>query len=299
MSKSNIKKCFTSRFEDGWIVEMDFAQLEIIGLAILSGDKQLKTDLKNGMDLHCVNTASLYDMDYNSVRDYYLAGNPAWTEKRKTTKTLSFQLQYGAGYKSMAESAGVSEKIAKKFISVYYDRYPTVKEWQDDLVQQVQETKTHTSERSTKGYPVCVSVLPSATGRRYRFKERDSPDFMAEKGVFTSFLPPEIKNYPVQGFSTGDFMALALARVLEFLGEKAFTGNVIPINTIHDSIIFDAKKDVSHKELSKIHGVLERTSDAMNAMYPLVNFDLETRVDVEIGKSWHDMSTNNFLELGE
>jgi hypothetical protein len=37
----------------------------------------------------------------------------------------------------------------------------------------------------------------------------------------------------------------------------------------------------------------------MNAMYPLVNFDLETRVDVEIGKSWHDMSTNNFLELGE
>jgi len=61
---SKIKECFTSRFEGGKIVEFDYSQLEVIGLAVLSKDPQLMKDLRDGLDLHCVNTASLYQKDY-------------------------------------------------------------------------------------------------------------------------------------------------------------------------------------------------------------------------------------------
>jgi len=41
---SRIKECFTTRFENGKIVNADFSQLEVVGLAILSLDRQLIDD---------------------------------------------------------------------------------------------------------------------------------------------------------------------------------------------------------------------------------------------------------------
>jgi len=49
---SDIKLCFTSRFRNGLILEADFSQLEVVGLAVLSGDPVLKDDILSGRDMH-------------------------------------------------------------------------------------------------------------------------------------------------------------------------------------------------------------------------------------------------------
>ncbi len=68
---SNIKECFISRHKGGSLVEMDYSQLEIIGLAVLSKDTQLKEDIQSGIDMHCMNAATMYNDVYLRARRIY------------------------------------------------------------------------------------------------------------------------------------------------------------------------------------------------------------------------------------
>ena len=78
----SIKACFKSRWEDGYIMEVDFSQLEIVGLAILSGDDVLRDDILSGRDMHRWRAAELWSIPESAV-----------TPKQRTTaKALSFQL---------------------------------------------------------------------------------------------------------------------------------------------------------------------------------------------------------------
>ena len=42
---SRIKSCFRSRFLGGVLLEVDFSQLEVVGVALLSNDPVLKDDI--------------------------------------------------------------------------------------------------------------------------------------------------------------------------------------------------------------------------------------------------------------
>ncbi len=138
---SNIKRAFISRFPQGKILEADFSQLEIIGLAVLTQDRQLIQDIKEGVDLHSGRASELFGIPLDVFLELMAIDDPATIKKRKIAKALSFQLQYGAGATSMAESNGVSKSLAEKFIANYYERYPSAKVWQDTNIDLVNRTK--------------------------------------------------------------------------------------------------------------------------------------------------------------
>lgn len=282
----SVKNHFTSRFEGGSIVEMDFSQLEIIGLAILSNDKQLKQDINDGLDLHSANTATLFNEDYQFVCDQVNAGDKRWTAERKIVKIFSFQLQYGAGAKTMAESAGVTINEAKKFIEAYYTRYPGVKAWQEACIDTVHSRAEISTAKTFRGYPAEKSWLLSSTGRWYCFTEHDAPQFMRDKGIQTSFSPTQIKNYPVQGFSTGDVVPLALGRVFRYLLHSGSNELIKHVNTVHDSLIFDVHPDLDIEILRDIKMILEELPREINYLWPDVGFDLPLKAGVEMGTSW-------------
>lgn len=292
----SVKKHFTSRFKGGSMVEMDYSQLEVIGLAILSKDPQLKEDIECGLDLHCVNTAQLYGKDYQYVKDQVDKNKSEWVKKRKIVKIFSFQLQYGAGPKTMSESAGVSVKEAQAFIDAYYGRYSRVKEWQEDLILQVENRAQPSNTKSHKGYPCRKSIIHSNTGRMYAFTEKDAPAFMVERGTATSFSPTLIKNYPVQGFSTGDLVPLALGLVGEYLRKQKIDDKIVMCNTVHDSFIFDVHPDCDIEHLRNIRDILQSVPDIVNKLWPAVNLDLPLTVGVEMGDNWADCKP---VELGE
>ncbi len=128
---SRIKECFTTRFENGKIVNADFSQLEVVGLAILSLDRQLIDDIKSGRDMHVVRAAELLGIAESAVTK----------QQRQLAKMLSFQLQYGSGARNMAEQNKIHINLAKKFIEQYYERYKDVKQWQ---LQTKQDFVLHT-----------------------------------------------------------------------------------------------------------------------------------------------------------
>jgi DNA polymerase I-like protein with 3'-5' exonuclease and polymerase domains len=280
---SVIKQCFRSRYPiDGRLLEVDFSQLEIVGVAILSGDKALKSDIISGRDMHTVRAAELFGKAEADVTK----------AERKIAKALSFQLQYGAGAASMAAKNKIPKKLAEDFIELYYARYPTLKQWQEDNIEAVNASRKPSPYRTERGEPAGVGVLESPTGRIYSFTEYDAPEFMREdkkwrKGVSTSFSPTQIKNYPSQGFATGDVMALYRANLLQCFREGLYAA--LPIMTIHDSVMFDCQDKYS---AARVFDVCKAQASVLATEIESrwgIRCDLPFKVEAKCGPTWAEM----------
>ena len=237
---SKIKTCFTSRFgDDGVIMEGDWSQLEVVGQAFLSGDEQMKQDIRNGIDFHCKRLAYKLKEDYEDVwQKCHVSGSPKYIKMRKDIKTFSFQRAYGAGVNAIMESTGMTRAEVKELIEMEEEMYPKVAEYFEMVRSEVESTRVPTSEKTYAGYPSGLGYFTSITGRRYYFKEFDSNEYLCRKGIYTTFSMPQLRNYPVQGFSTGDIVPLVLGKLYRKLKTNPhLKNNVFFINTVHDSII--------------------------------------------------------------
>ena len=274
----SIKACFKSRWEDGYIMEVDFSQLEIVGLAILSGDDVLRDDILSGRDMHPWRAAELWSTPESAV-----------TPKQRTTaKALSFQLQYGAGAKSMAEKNGIPESLAKTFIDNYYSRYERVKEWQQRIAEEVKASRVPTGEHTPGGFPKGKGFHQSATGRIYTFTEYDPYPGSWKKDA--SFSPTEMKNYPVQGFATADIMALYRGRVYRRLLREELS-DVLLVNTVHDSVMLDVRGE---EMVRYVYGVLDeeaaRLPELLESLWGIVT-DLPLKVEMKYGHKWSELKS--------
>lgn len=275
-SDGDIKKCYVSRWgKEGVLMEADYNQLEIVMLAHLSKDTQLIADLTSGVDMH----TALYEQMY---------GLTPTTAQRKPFKRLSFGLVYGAGATVLSENAGCSLADAKKFIDVFYTRYPMVKHYHNKCIANAKAGR-HTSDRKTKsGYPAGEYVQLAETGRRYIYTEYDAPAFLKARGEHTSFSPTELKNYPVQGGATGDIVPLALGALYEEL-EKVNSEESSPaallVGTVHDSVLLDVKLERVPEIAVLVKSVLESAPALYKRTFD-VEFSLPLKVGISIGKNW-------------
>ena len=281
---SKIRECFTSRFDKGMLLEADFSQLEIIALAHLSGDPTMKEDILDGTDLHRIRAAQMYGKCARDVTP----------QERQIAKVFSFQLQYGAGATSMAASCGVDVSIAKKFIADYYDRYPEVKAWQEKVAEEYAERRRPSQRVTPLGVTAGMGWHHSITGRRYVMYEDDNPYAgtrrWGEGGQepATNFSPTKMKNYPVQGFATGDIVPMVLGEVFKMVMTKAWSTRYKLINTVHDSILFDiAPRDDEEllRFCTQLKGVMESAPKMLKEEFN-IDFELPLKVDISVGKNW-------------
>ncbi len=271
MPNHEFKRCFVSRFgATGRLVEVDFDQLEMVGLAVISGCPVLTDDLKHGRDMH----VELYKSMYGRV--------PTKSE-RKAFKPLSFGLVYGAGAKTLCENSGMPLTEVKRFIKVFYDRYVGVKAWHDSQLSDSLAGREPSALRDTFGVPLGKFSYTLPTGRCYDFYE-----YRNERGDY-SFSPPELKNWPVQGFATADVVPFLVGRLFRTL--FSCFGNdhkILLINTIHDSILFDCKDDDAVEELRRFCIEFFGHARKLVEVYYGVNQPLEYHVGIESGPNWYD-----------
>ena len=285
---SNIKEAFVSRFDNGVIMEADFSQLEVVGQAIVTKDKQLKQDLLDGLDMHLVSASWVTGKDYDWLKQAYDSGDPAVKKARQEAKRPRFELQYGAGVKTIAHNNGWSEQQAKDYIDRYYDRYPGVKKWQDDVARSVEMSAKPTGVISNSGDPHRRGFYKSITGRYYVFNTMES-DYQPKWGKREpNFSPTQMKNYPIQGFATGDIVPEVLGRL--YRGLVKHRDKVLLINTIHDSIVFDVNTEAGLGADLIAGGIKDMMQDAPRWMKERfgVEIDIPLKVDVEYGDSWKD-----------
>lgn len=274
--EGGIKRAYISRWgDDGVLVDFDYSQLEMAGLAIISGDEQLVYDINNGIDMHI-----------ELFRE--MCCRTPTADERKKFKPLSFGLVYGAGYKTLAANAGCTEAEAKKFIKVFYGRYKGVAEFHKSIVQEAKDKGVLTASHTEKGKPRKAFLKRMDTGRMYMYMEYDNdwnPD--------PSFSPTELKNWLIQGFSTGDIVPHMVGVIGACLQETDMKDVALPIMTVHDSIVFDVHKTVLDRATKFIYNILSNTSGIVAEHFG-IDIPVKLQVGCKVGPNWQDMEEIKF-----
>ena len=270
ISNNPIKAIFTSRYEDGCLVEFDFKQLEVAVLAHITKCKQLIADIAGGADIH----NELYKEMYSKYPD---------ASTRKWFKRLTFGLIYGAGAKTLSAQAGCSIDVAKKFVLTFYTRYPEVRTWNDRMSAESSAFGEHTElieggKSITRQWKHISETKRIYTFNEYKSKYEGTRDY--------TFSPTELKNYPVQGLATGDIVPLMLGIVFR---ELINTCGVKLINTIHDSILLDCSREaVESGVVERIKRLLDNTHKYYQMTFG-IPLALKLSAGVSSGKNWFEM----------
>jgi hypothetical protein len=244
----------------GRLYDIDFSQLEMVCAATLSGDAQMRTDLRNGFDLHYLSGKEVFG--WKSESDMT-------KETRRIVKGVNFGLLYGGGAKGISENTGADIKVVKELITSFYQRYPQVQKWQEEVLETVKDDAwTEGVDDKGVSYRASTYDIPDQYGgRTFYFQESLSPAWMKDK---YSFKPTETKNYPIQGFAGGDIVMTALAILYDLIEPL---GAVFRM-TVHDSILidwFEGKEGELERYMDEVCKIVR---EIYNIQVPL-NFEIQ------------------------
>ena len=100
-----------------------------------------------------------------------------------------------------------------------------------------------------------------------------------------SFSPTEMKNYPIQGFATGDIVPEVLGQLYRHLKQTGYDKNIKLVNTVHDSIVLDVASEYVKPASIVLQNVMENAGMYMRKRFG-IDIDLEFKADVSVGKNW-------------
>lgn len=265
----------------GGMLEMDFRQLEMCALAHLSGDTNLIQAILNGDDIHYMTGQLVFG---------YTCKSDETPESRRIIKTINFGLAYGGGAFTLAQQAGVSVQVARNAIEAFYMKFPGTKRYADDYFNNV-------CLRPEAGYVVppkasdAIAItrrmhgVGSLTGRRYMYTEQDAPSWLqAKTGCAVAFSPTQTKNYPVQGFATGDIVPLAAALLMQNIAARLTISNLV-----HDSLLFRHLFEDDREEiLDAIAAMVKALPEALEILWG-IKMKVPLKVEVKEGPNWGTM----------
>lgn len=260
--KSEVKAMFISRFgDDGEMTEIDYSQLEVVVMGLLSRDKNLCRDLNENVDFHCkrvsLKNSVSYEFALDACKNEDHPEHSKWKKERTKCKIFSFQRAYGAGAKLIADDTGMDVEEVKALVEAENEEYPGVQKFNAEVEAEVAETAEpfHDGER---GYRVFRrGTYQAITGTMYSFRSWDAPDYLRRRGITDTFSPTEMKNYPVQG-TGGELVQMILGQLWRwFVKNDHFDGKAFLVNTVHDCVWADCHKSVRDKVVAGMVKIMQ------------------------------------------
>src|SRR5699024_8019886 len=226
------------------IFAADYSQIELRVLAHIAKDKKLIAAFKDNIDIHTQTAMDVFHVDKADVT----------SNMRRQAKAVNFGIVYGISDYGLSQNLGISRKEAKQFIDRYFDSYPGVKTYMEEIVQ----------EAKHKGY---VNTLMNR--RRYL------PDISSRNFNRRSFAERTAMNTPIQG-SAADIIKKAMIDLHEKLIDEQLNARMLL--QVHDELIIEAPKSELTQLKEIVPMVMENT----------VNLDVPLKADYEYGYSWFD-----------
>ena len=241
---------------DWTLVSADYSQIELRILAHLSGEPVLVKAYNDNEDVHALTARLLFDKDEISP------------EERRAGKVINFGIIYGMGAHRFAREANVSRAEAKTFIDRYYERYPAVFNF---LQQMQQEAIAHGYVETIQGRRRYFNF----TSNRLRdLKGTDPAEIVVDKlrpGGYDAGLLRAAANAPIQG-SSADIIKIAMIQLQELL--KAYQARLLL--QVHDELVFEVPPDEWEELEPKIIAAME---SAVQLKVPL-------KVEASAGPNW-------------
>ncbi|GIW66154.1 MAG: DNA polymerase [Candidatus Parcubacteria bacterium] len=221
----NLKDIFVPHYRDSILVSYDYSQIELRILAHLSGDENLLNIFYKNLDIHSI-TAKLLFKEENE-------------KTRRLAKIINYGIIYGITPIGISQRTGLSLSTSKELINNYFNNFPGVKKFLDDLINKF----------NSYGY---------------------AETFLNRKRFFTDVNTPKALriaiNTPIQG-TAADILKLSILDIFNYLNSKNLLNDVKFLLIVHDEIIFEINKLIVNDVKFKIKNIMENVA---NFKVPLV-----------------------------
>jgi DNA polymerase-1 len=225
-------------------VDADYSQIELRVLAHMSDDENLKKAYNEGKDIHRATAALVFHKPFEEVTE----------NERRSAKAVNFGIVYGISAFGLAEDLGISRSEAKEYIEGYYEAYPKLKEYLDNLIEDAKNT----------GYALTLF------GRR-----RPTPELSSSNFIQRSFGERVARNSPIQG-TAADIIKIAMVKVHDRLIQNGLESRLVL--QVHDELLIEAKNE----ELDTVKKLLvEEMENAVKLNVPLI-------ADLQTGDNWYE-----------
>ncbi len=191
------------------LISADYSQIELVVLAHLSGDKNMREAFINGNDVHKATASLIYGVDAKDVTP----------EMRRTAKTINFGVIYGMSAFRLAAQLGISRTQAQQFIDNYFKQYAAINNFITQTIRGAQES----------------GHVQTIMGRRRRVMNINSKNKVEQAAAERVAV-----NTPVQG-SAADIVKKAMIDVSSAL-KKAKSGARLLLQ-VHDELILECSDE--------------------------------------------------------
>ncbi len=238
-----IRKVFVPK--PGYVfMDADYSQIELRVLAHMSGDEHLIEAYAMSEDIHRITASRVFHVPLEEVTDL----------QRRNAKAVNFGIVYGISSFGLSQDLSISPKEAKVYIDQYFETYPGIKTFLDQLVQSAKDT----------GYAVTLY------GRR-----RPVPELKSNHFAQRSFGERVAMNSPIQG-TAADIMKIAMIRVWNRLKEAGLESRLIL--QVHDELVIETKES----EVDEVREIL------YDSMKHAADLKVELEVDLHTGSDWYE-----------
>ncbi len=221
-----VKTAFSAG-EGSVFLAVDYSQIELRLLAHLSGDEHLVRAFNEGEDFHAETAARVFGVPVFEVTP----------DLRSRAKAVNFGIVYGQQAYGLSQSLHISMAEARDMIDRYYEAYPGVRTFLDNVVARAKQT----------GY------AETMYGRR-----RHIPELKAKNPQLRGFGERTAMNHPMQG-TAADIIKIAMARVSRRLEEEGFAAHMIL--QVHDELDFECPTDEVERLTTMVRDVMEHVVD--------------------------------------
>ena len=237
-----IRSAFVPSDDRHELLSADYSQVELRLMAHLSGDENLCEAFREGEDIHAATAARIFKKPISEVT----------SEERRRAKTANFGIIYGISAFGLSQRLRIPRAEAKQLIEGYFDSYPKVKEYMDNVVNDARE----------RGY------VETLFGRRRYLADIDSRNANARALAERNAI-----NAPIQG-TAADIMKMAMVNVARRFKEEGIRSRITM--QVHDEIVVDLLR-TEREQVERI--VKEEMEGAAKLSIPLT-------AECGVGENW-------------
>jgi len=240
-----IRSAFVAPADDWRLLTADYSQIELRVLAHFSGDETLLQAFADGEDIHTRVASEVYEVAVADVSP----------EMRRSAKAINFGIIYGQSAFGLAKSLDISRDQASEFIDAYFERYPGVEQFMEDVLENaLQKGSVETIEGRRR---LVEGVRPP---KKRSSRSRNLPERIAINTV-------------IQG-SAADLIKRAMLQVHSALQSSDLKTKLLL--QIHDELVFEFPLE---EQAALTELVQTQMTNVGQLKTPLV-------VDVKVGSDW-------------
>ena len=226
------------------IISFDYSQIELRIMAHLSGDSGLVAAFASGQDVHKATAAEVFGVTVETVTN----------DQRRAAKAINFGLMYGMSAFGLARQLGIGRNEAQDYISLYFSRYPGVRQYMDNT----------RAKAKADGY------VETVFGRRLYLNEINGKNAGQRAGAERAAI-----NAPMQG-TAADIIKRAMLAVAEWINPHK--NQALMLMQVHDELVFEADEAFIPELLIEVKRLME---SAAQLNVPLL-------VESGVGLNWDE-----------